>query len=66
MLTVSDVFFNQEKLHSKSDDLQYERNQILHKIPFENIDDRFWDDDRKNPFIETDSPKTDPFIWYEK
>lgn len=63
MLTVSDVFFNQEKLHSKSDDLQYERNQILHKIPFENVDDRFWEDERRNPFVETDSPKTDPFIW---
>lgn len=63
MLTVSDVYYNQDKLHNKADDLIYERNQIINNIPFINYDERFGMTELKNPFIENDgNPKVNPFI----
>ena len=68
MLTVSDVYYNQDKLHNKADDLEYERKQIIDKIPFIPIDERFGiniDKLKVDPFSE-ESPKINPFINHKK
>lgn len=65
MLTVSDVYYNQEKLNNKADDLSYERNQYIDRIPFEAIDERFDMNNPKDPFIKVNSGKVDPFIWHK-
>ena len=62
MLTVSDVYYNQEKLHNKADDLKYERDQIINRIPFVNIDERFEGmSEELNPFYIPMNLKTNPF-----
>ncbi len=61
MLTVSDVYYNHEKLQTKSDDIKYERDQIIHKFPFVTIDNRFdIGTDYRCPFI-FDDPHKYPF-----
>ena len=65
MLTVSDVYYNQDKLTNKADDLTYERNQYINRIPFVGIDDRFGINDSRDPFVNVNSGKVDPFIWYK-
>jgi hypothetical protein len=65
MLTVSDVYYNQEKLTNKADDLTYERNQWVDRIPFIGVDDRFDINNSRDPFVKVISGKVDPFIWHK-
>ena len=41
MLTVSDVYYNQDKLKNKASDIEFMRSSFVNKIPFISMDDRF-------------------------
>lgn len=66
MLTVSDIYYNQEKLENKALDITYERKQYTKKIPFYPVDTRFGINTDKIPVIKNGRKKIDPFIWYDK
>lgn len=64
MISVSDVYYNQDKLRNKASDIEYQRSLFVNKIPFINMDDRFEGLSNQrlvNPFYEVDSPYTNPF-----
>ena len=61
MLTVSDVYYNVEKLHTKAEDLKVEREEIIGRIPFVNVDRRFDMIEEMNPFYYPATLKQNPF-----